>query len=72
MASFDSASKRLVQQNPRDFVAFCFNLRNMTGVEFSDVELITPEQPTVEMRQADVLIQEQDLQDLQDEAGFAR
>ena len=57
MASFDSASKRLVQQNPRDFVAFCFNLRNMTGVEFSDVELITPEQPTVEMRQADVLIQ---------------
>ena len=29
----------------------------MTGVEFSDVELITPEQPTVEMRQADVLIQ---------------
>ena len=56
MASFDSASKRLVQQNPRDFVAFCFNLRNMTGVEFTDVELITPEQPTVEMHQADVLI----------------
>ena len=44
MASFDSASKRLVQQNPRDFVAFCFNLRRMTGVEFTDVELITPEQ----------------------------
>ena len=56
MASFDSASKRLVQQNPRDFVTFCFNLRRMTGVEFTDVELITPEQPTVEMHQADVLI----------------
>ena len=57
MATFDSASKKLVQKNPRDFVAFCFNLRNMTGIEFTDVELITPEQPTVEMHQADVLIQ---------------
>lgn len=56
MASFDSASKRLVQKNPRDFVAFCFKLRNMTGEKFTDVELITPEQPTVEMHQTDVLI----------------
>ena len=56
MASFDSASKRLVQNNPRDFVAFCFKLRNMAGEKFTDVELITPEQPTVEMHQTDVLI----------------
>ena len=56
MASFDSASKRLVQKNPRDFVAFCFKLRNMAGEKFTDVELITPEQPTVEMHQTHVLI----------------
>ncbi len=56
MASFDSASKRLVQKHPRDFVAFAFKLRNIAADEFSDVELITPELPTVEMHQADVLI----------------
>ena len=56
MASFDSASKRLVQKHPRDFVAFAFRLRNIAPDEFSDVELITPELPTVEMHQADVLI----------------
>ena len=56
MASFDSASKRLVQKHPRDFVAFAFKLRNIAPDEFSDVELITPELPTVEMHQADVLI----------------
>lgn len=56
MASFDSASKRLVQKHPRDFVAFAFKRRNIAPDEFSDVELITPEVPTVEMHQADVLI----------------
>ena len=56
MASFDSASKRLVQKHPRDFVAFAFKMRNIAADEFSDVELITPELPTVEMHQADVLI----------------
>ncbi len=56
MVSFDSASKRVMQQHPRDFVAFAFNLRGIRPDEFSDVELITPELPAVDMRQADVLI----------------
>lgn len=57
MAAFDSASKRLVQKNPRDFVAFAFSRRHIAIDEFRDVKLITPELPTVEMHQADVLIQ---------------
>ena len=56
MVSFDSASKRVIQLHPRDFVAFAFNLRGIRPDEFSDVELITPELPAVDMRQADVLI----------------
>ena len=57
MVSFDSASKRVVQQHPRDFVAFAFNLRGIRPDEFTDVELITPELPAVvNMRQADVLL----------------
>ena len=56
MVSFDSASKRVMQLHPRDFVAFAFNLRGIRPDEFSDVELITPELPAVDMRQADVLI----------------
>ncbi len=56
MATFDSASKRLVQKNPRDFVAFAFSRRNIGADEFSDIKLITPELPTVDMHQADVLI----------------
>ena len=56
MPAFDSASKRVVQQHPHDFVAFAFNLRDIHPDEFSDVTLITPEVPTVEMREADVLI----------------
>ena len=57
MVSFDSASKRVVQQHPRDFVAFAFNLRGIRPDEFTHVELITPELPAVvNMRQADVLL----------------
>ena len=56
MVSFDSASKRVIQQHPRDFVAFAFNLRGIRPDEFTDVELITPELPAVDMRQADVLL----------------
>ena len=56
MVSFDSASKRVMQLHPHDFVAFAFNLRGIRPDEFSDVELITPELPAVDMRQADVLI----------------
>ena len=57
MVSFDSASKRVIQQHPRDFVAFAFNLRGIRPDEFTDVELITPELPAVvNMRQADVLL----------------
>ena len=53
MASFDTASKKQVETNPQDFVNLCFKfeLTNITALE-----LITPEQPTVEMHQADILI----------------
>ena len=53
MASFDAASKKQVETNPRDFVHLCFRfgLKNITVLE-----VVTPEQPTVEMHQADILI----------------
>ena len=53
MASFDTASKKQVETNPQDFVHLCFKfgLENITVLE-----VVTPEQPTVEMRQADILI----------------
>jgi len=53
MASFDTTSKKQIETNPQDFVHLCF------GFETTDItvlELITPEQPTVEMHQADSLI----------------
>ncbi len=53
MASFDTASKKQAETNPEDFVQLCFKfgLENITVLE-----VITPEQPTVEMHQADTLI----------------
>ena len=53
MASFDTASKKQVETNPQDFVNLCFQfgLENIT-----DLEIVTPEQPAVEMHQADILI----------------
>ncbi len=53
MTSFDTTSKKHVETNPEDFVHLCF------GFEATDItvlEIITPEQPTVEMHQADSLI----------------
>ena len=53
MASFDTASKKQVETNPQDFVNLCFQfgLENIT-----DPEIVTPEQPTIEMHEADILI----------------
>lgn len=53
MASFDTASKKQVETNPQNFVNLCFTF----GLEdITVLEIITPEQPTVEMHQADILI----------------
>ncbi len=53
MASFDAASKKQVETNPQDFVRLCFKF----GLTDTTVlEVVTPEQPTVEMHQADILI----------------
>ena len=53
MASFDTASKKQVETNPQDFVNLCFKF----GLEdITVLEIITPEQPTIEMHQADTLI----------------
>lgn len=56
MAIFDSTSKKQAQENPLDFVRLCFNLRNLTVEDLTDVEVISPEIPDVVMHQADVLI----------------
>ena len=53
MASFDTASKKQAETNPQDFVKLCFKF----GMEnITVLEVITPEQPKVEMHQADTLI----------------
>ena len=45
--------KKQVETNPQDFVNLCFTF----GLEdITVLEIITPEQPTVEMHQADILI----------------
>ena len=51
MADFDIVSKRQVQKHPEDFARLCLST---TG--FTLLEVITPEQPTVEMHQVDVLL----------------
>ena len=53
MASFDTVSKKQIEINPQDFVHLCFRFRE---VDTSVLEIVTPEQPTVEMHQADSLI----------------
>ena len=53
MASFDTASKKQVETNPQDFVNLCFKF-GLTNIIV--LEVVTPEQPTVEMHQADILI----------------
>lgn len=56
MAIFDTITKTQVQTHPMDFVNYCLDFEQ-NDVTF--VELITPEQPTIEMHQADVLIKVQ-------------
>ena len=51
MAVIDTVFKKWVQERPGDFASFCIREK-----EFTVLQIITPEQPTVEMRQADVLI----------------
>ncbi len=53
MASFDTVSKKRIETNPKDFVYLCIGFEE-TDIEV--LEIITPEQPTVEMHQADSLI----------------
>ena len=53
MASFDTASKKQIETNPQDFVNLCFNFK---PTNTTILEVVTPEQPTVEMHQADTLV----------------
>lgn len=53
MAIFDTVSKTQAQTHPMDFVNHCLNFER-GDVTF--VELIVPEQPTVEMHEADIVI----------------
>ncbi len=51
MLSFDTVSKKHAHENPKDFARLRFELS-----EGTEVEVLTPEQPTVESHSADVLI----------------
>lgn len=53
MASFDTASKKRVETNPQDFVHLCFGF---DPINITVQEVLSPEQPQVEMHQADTLI----------------
>lgn len=53
MANFDTITKTQVLTHPMDFVNLCFKFKQQP-VDF--LEMLTPEQPTVEMHQADMLI----------------
>ena len=53
MGSFDTASKKQVETDPKDFVHLCLGFEE-TDIEV--LEVINPEQPTVDMHQADSLI----------------
>ena len=53
MADFDTISKTHARAHPMDFVNHCLDF-DRDKVTF--VQLITPEQPTIEMHQADMLI----------------
>lgn len=53
MADFDTISKTHARAYPMDFVNHCLDFEQ-GDVTF--VQLITPEQPTIEMHQADMLI----------------
>ncbi len=53
MANFDTITKTQARTHPMDFVNLCFKFRQQ---DVAFLEVITPEQPTVEMHQADMLI----------------
>ena len=53
MANFDTASKKIAEISPKDFIYLCFDFQT---IDITDVELVQPEQPTVDMRQADIII----------------
>lgn len=56
MANFDTITKTQARTHPMDFVNLCFKFEQQ---DVDLVEIITPEQPTVEMHQADMLIKVQ-------------
>ena len=53
MAIFDTVSKTHAQTHPMDFVNHCLNFEQD---EATFLELIVPEQPTVEMHEADIVV----------------
>ncbi len=53
MANFDTASKKIAEISPKDFIRLCFDFQ---AIDITDVELVQPEQPTVDMRQADIIM----------------
>ena len=56
MANFDTITKTQARTHPMDFVNLCFKFEQQ---DVTFLEIITPEQPTVEMHQADILIKVQ-------------
>lgn len=56
MAIFDTVTKEQARTHPMDFVNVCLEFKQD---EATFVEIITPEQPTVEMHQADIVIKVQ-------------
>ena len=53
MANFDTASKKIAEISPKDFIYLCFEFQT---IDITDVELVQPEQTTVDMRQADIVM----------------
>ena len=53
MANFDTASKKIAEISPKDFIYLCFDFQT---IDITDVELVQPEQPMVDMRQADIIM----------------
>ena len=45
--------RKLLKYRLKDFIRLCFDFQT---IDITDVELVQPEQPTVDMRQADIII----------------
>ena len=56
MAIFDTVTKEQARTHPMDFVNLCLEFEQGDAIF---VEIITPEQPTVEMHQADIIVKVQ-------------